>query len=284
MRISSPVEIEQRVRGFVQSQLCERIMYKCVSVASRFAFAFAFAAAAWSPASAADLGGYHRSYKDYGEPIVVPPPYFSWTGFYIGGHLGYGWGSSSSRNLPDAGNGDAFNGLDGFNTHPYGWLGGATLGYNWQTDAFVFGFEGDLGYLGIQDTVRNSEGFASAEYGGYGTLTARIGYGQDRWLFYTKGGAAFADIDHRAGAITGGVVDGTDFTKLDEVKTGWALGAGVEYAFQPNMSMKIEYLYMDFGKDRSGNLDGDVFAHENDIHTVKVGINYSLQRVIEPLK
>ncbi len=259
-------------------------MYRCVSVASRFAFAFAFAAAAWSPASAADLGGYHGGYKDYGEPIVVPPAYFSWTGFYIGGHLGYGWGTSSSKNQPGSGNGDAFNGAGGLTTHPYGWLGGVTLGYNWQTDGFVFGFEGDLGYLGTSESRRNSVAFASADYGGYGTLTTRIGYGEDRWVFYTKGGLAFADIENRAGAITAGAIDSTDFTKIHEVRTGWALGLGAEYAFQPNMSMKIEYLYMDFGKDRSGNLDGDVFGHENDIHTVKVGINYNLQRVVEPLK
>jgi opacity protein-like surface antigen len=48
--------------------------------------------------------------------------------------------------------------------------------------------------------------------------------------------------------------------------------------------MKVEYLYMDFDDDRSGNLDGDVFQHENDIHTLKVGLNYSLQRDFEPLR
>jgi opacity protein-like surface antigen len=48
--------------------------------------------------------------------------------------------------------------------------------------------------------------------------------------------------------------------------------------------MKIEYLYMDFGEDRSTNFDGDDFRHENDIHTVKVGLNYSLQRIYDPLK
>jgi outer membrane immunogenic protein len=261
-------------------------MSKCVLVASRVVFAFALSAAAWGPASAADLGKYNRSYKDkeYSDPIVVPASLFSWTGFYIGGSLGYGWGSSSSRNVPGSGAGDAFDGLDGFNVHPYGWMGGATLGYNWQTDGFVFGLEGDLGYLGAEDRQSNSGGFASTEYGGYGTLTARIGYGEDRWLFYTKGGLAFADIENRAGALPGGSVVADDFTKDRDVKTGWALGAGVEFAFQQDLSMKVEYLYMDFGDSHSGNIDGDVFRHENHIHTLKVGLNYSLQRVIEPLR
>jgi outer membrane immunogenic protein len=261
-------------------------MWKCVFVASRLAFAFAFMAAAWGPASAADLGrdrGYKDYSKDYGDPIVVPA-YFSWTGFYIGGHLGYGWGTSSSFNNPDLGNGDAFDGADGFSINPNGGLAGVSLGYNWQTDAFVFGVEGDLGYLGADDGDRNALGFANAEYGVYGTLTARIGYAEDRWMFYAKGGLAFADIENNAGAIAGGVVTAADFTHAHEVRAGWALGAGVEFAFQRDLSMKIEYLYMDFEGDRSTNIDGDVFGHENDIHTVKVGLNYSLQRVIEPLK
>ena len=260
-------------------------MWKRVSVASRLVFASAFMAAAWSPVGAADLGKYRRGgYKDYGDPIVVPSSYFSWTGFYIGGHLGYGWGTSSSYNMPGVGNGDAFDGLDGFKFRPNGVLGGVSLGYNWHTDAFVIGFEGDIGYLAVDETEETSAGFATAEYSGYGTLAARAGYGGDRWLGYVKAGVAFADIENQAGAISGGAKDVTDFTKLHEVRTGWALGGGVEYAFQPNMSMKIEYLYMDFGDESSINADGDRFNHENDIHTLKVGVNYSFQHVIEPLK
>ena len=95
------------------------------------------------------------------------------------------------------------------------------------------------------------------EYGGYGTLTGRLGYADDRWLFYAKGGLALANIENTAGAFTGGDIDPSDFTSLDETRAGWTLGVGVEYAFQRDLSMKIEYLYMDFGADRSSNFDGD---------------------------
>jgi len=256
-------------------------MWKSVYVASRTAFAFAFLAAAWSPAGAADLGTYDRSYKDYGDPIVVPAGYFSWTGFYIGAHLGYGWGSTSVE-----GSSGAFSGpVSGFDLDPSGWIGGGTIGYNWQTDSFVFGVEGDLGYIGAEDSAGNAFGFANTEYGGYGTLTGRIGYSENRWLFYAKGGLALAEIDTEAGALTaGGAIDASDYTQEHDIETGWALGVGVEHAFQQNMSLKVEYLYMDFGEYETGNFDGDVFDHENDIHTLKVGFNYSLQRVREPLK
>jgi outer membrane immunogenic protein len=259
-------------------------MYKYRFVASRLVLAFAALALVRSPAGAADLTPYRGGgYKDYGEPIVVPH-LFSWTGFYIGAHLGYGWGNSSSFNVPTAGGGDAFDGpIDGIETSPSGWLGGLTLGYNYHLDNIVIGVEADLGYIGAEEGEANAFGFQDTEYGGYGTLTARLGYTEDRWLFYVKGGLAFASITTEAGAITGGAIDPSDYTFQDEVKTGWALGIGVEHAIQTNISIKAEYLYMDFGEDRSGNFDGDTFSHEHDLHTLKVGLNYNLQRVIEPL-
>lgn len=262
-------------------------MYKYRSVASRLVLAFAALAHLPNLAEAADLGTYRDrgGYKDYGEPIVVPQ-LFSWTGLYVGAHLGYGWGSSSSFNVPEVGNGDAFNGpIDGIETSPSGWLGGVTVGYNYQLDNIVVGVEADLGYLGLESSDGNAFGFQDVEYGGYGTLTARLGYTEDRWLFYVKGGLAFADVMTEAGAFTGGgAIDPSDYTLQDEIKTGWALGLGVEHAIQSNISIKAEYLYMDFGEDRSGNFDGDTFSHEHDIHTLKIGFNYSLQGVVEPLK
>jgi outer membrane immunogenic protein len=255
-------------------------MRKCVVAVSRMALACILSAAAAIPAGAADLDKYNRNQRDYDDDtIVVPRSYFSWTGLYVGGHLGFGWGSSSTHNLPDAGNGDGFDGADGFVVQPFGWLAGVSVGYNWQYDEVVFGLEADLGYLGAEDSQENALAFTKAEYGVYGTLTGRIGYADDRWMFYGKGGLAFANIENSAGAFTAG-----DFTSLSEVRAGWTLGAGVEYAFQKDLSMKIEYLYMDFGEDHSGNFEEDRFSHENDIHTIKVGLNYSLQRVYEPLK
>jgi outer membrane immunogenic protein len=258
-------------------------MRKCVCVASRIAFACALYGASLAPVAAADLGGY----PDYRPPrqndgIVVPAVYFTWTGLYLGGNLGYGWGSTSSKNGPGS------NGYDGaydsFVLHPYGLLGGAQIGYNWQTDTFLFGLEADAGYLGTNDAKRTSTGFADTDYGGYGTLTARIGYADSRWLLYTKGGLAFANITNQAGAISGGAEDLTDKTTKDELQLGWTIGGGMEYAFRPDWSMKIEYLYMDFGDVNSTNVDGDLFIHDNSLHTVKVGFNYRLQDAYEPLK
>jgi len=233
------------------------------------------------PARPADLDWRSdRGMKD--EPIFVPRYRFSWTGFYIGGHVGYGWGDSATTNVEVTG---FDGGADGFDVQPSGWMGGLQAGYNWQVDALAFGIEADFGLLGASDEQRNAAAFAETDYGGYGTLTARLGFVEDRWLFYIKGGLALANIENRAGALTvGGVIVPEDLTETDELQAGWAIGGGAEYAFQPNWSMKIEYLYMDFGEDTSGNFDGDTFRHDNDIHTVKVGVNYRIQAVQEPLR
>lgn len=92
----------------------------------------------------------------------------------------------------------------------------------------------------------------------------------DTALLYVKGGLALARIQNEAGAV--GVP--TDFTSSSGVRTGWTIGGGLEYALNRQWSVKGEYLYMDFGDTRSGNLDGDTFEHSNTIHTFKVGLNY----------
>jgi len=58
------------------------------------------------------------------------------------------------------------------------------------------------------------------------------------------------------------------------------LGAGVEFAFTNNISGKVEYNYMDFGK-RSVQFDTSAFtltpfemSLRQSMHLVKVGLNY----------
>ncbi len=238
---------------FVASSLC---LFSCVMTGGERAIA-------------ADLDWRtDRSMKD--EPIVVPRYNFSWTGFYLGGNLGYSWGTSSSS----PGIGNAFDGFGGFVIHPSGWIGGIQGGYNWQFDNVLVGFEADLGALGADDEQHTANKFAEAEYGGYGTLTGRLGLVDDRWLFYFKGGLALADIENRAGALNSGAIVGTDLTDTEATRLGYAVGGGAEYAFNPNWSMKIEYQYLDFGEDSSRNADGDSFDHDNSLHSVKVGVNY----------
>jgi outer membrane immunogenic protein len=224
-----------------------------------------------APALAADLdwrGG--GSLKD--EPVYVPRYRFSWTGFYLGVNAGYAWGDSSTFSE------EGFGAADGFVVQPSGWQGGIQGGYNWQVENLVLGIEADLGLLGADAGESSGLAFVETDYGAFGDLTARLGWAEDRWLFSVKGGLAIANIETRAG------VSGGDVTDNDETHAGWTLGAGVEYAFQPDWSLKIEYMYMDFGEDTSSNAAGDAFRHDNDLHSIKVGVNYRFQPMQEPLR
>jgi outer membrane immunogenic protein len=254
-----------------------------------------------APLLAADLREpYAGSLKD--APVYAAP--FSWTGFYIGVHAGYGWGDSSvgdggtklgPNNTPPFGAFSCGPALTGnycnnpFELEPEGWLGGVQLGANWQRGRLVLGVEGDIGYLGIDeesvlDRPFDDQDFASVEYGWYGTLTGRIGVALDRSLLYVKGGLAVARIEMEAADIDGGNIFEGSHVSTSDTQLGWALGVGLEHALSDRLSVKAEYLYMDFGSDTVRSPDGDIYEHEHQIHTAKIGLNYRLTSEAEPLK
>src|SRR5271155_4236849 len=76
-------------------------------------------------------------------PPPPPPPAWSWTGFYVGGNVGYGWGSSSV-NATFVDTAGIFLSTGSTTVHPDGVIGGGQIGYNWQSGNWVPGFEADI--------------------------------------------------------------------------------------------------------------------------------------------
>jgi outer membrane immunogenic protein len=221
----------------------------------RFLFAVGaglMAATMASPSFAADLPR-----PVYKAPIYVAP--FSWTGFYVGINGGYGWGKSSWTNAAVS--------TSDFTVK--GPLIGGTVGYNLQTGSWVWGLEADLDASFIKGSTTATAlcGAAGCETRNrwLGTGRGRIGYAWDRFLPYITGGAAFGDIKMTNGA---GVSE-------NKSKLGYALGAGVEYAFLGAWSAKVEYLYVDLGKANCGvatcGISTDVKFNS---HLAKIGVNY----------
>jgi outer membrane immunogenic protein len=178
---------------------------------SGVALAALFAAA---PAYAADVPV--RQQQPYYK--AAPAPVFNWSGFYFGGHVGYGWGDTTVA-------GD----VDGF-------LGGLQAGYNWQFSRnVVFGIEGDISGT----DMNNSPAFGHVDY--LGTLRARLGYAWDRSMLYGTGGLAW----NRSSNLG-----------FHDTDTGYALGLGFEWAFAPSWSAKVEYMYYNFDNVTTiGNTD-----------------------------
>jgi outer membrane immunogenic protein len=213
-------------------------------------------------AHAADL-----SRPVYKAPPPPPPlPVFSWTGCYIGGHIGGGWGHKTVS-APTLAPGISVSG----NTS--GFLGGGQVGCDYQfAPNWVVGIEG-AGSAGdingdINATIFGVNGTGHARSDWLASATGRLGWGWDRWLFYAKGGVAWVGDKYSAD-----VPLFLEHLEASETRTGWTIGGGVEWAFWNAWSAKLEYDYYDFGT-RTLSFSGTIFA----IPEIVPGINIS-QRI-----
>jgi outer membrane immunogenic protein len=193
-----------------------------------------------------------------------PPPVFSWTGWYIGGNAGYGWGSSSNPSVAT----DPFDSL-GFagvvtpmggnmfpSLRPQGFIGGGQIGYDWQANPnWVVGFVTDFQGASIQASGTNQLAGAlsgiteslSQRLDYLGTVRARTGLAVNNWLFYGSGGFAYGNvqstINYNDPVLTGATVTGSQ----SDTRVGWAAGGGINYAMTPNWIIGVDYLHYDLG-------------------------------------
>jgi outer membrane immunogenic protein len=182
------------------------------------------------PAVAADIGGGTA-------PSTVTG--YSWAGTFFGLNAGYEWGRTS-----------------GIGARPAGGAGGAQVGYNWQTGAFVFGGETDLQFSGAGDT------FGPWQFSNpwFGSVRGRAGFAMNNVMFYATAGLSYGGLRAQLAAAS-------------ETKNlgGWAAGAGVEVGLSGNWSARAEYLFMDLS-DRGYVLTGTNVGFESGL--MRFGVNY----------
>jgi len=180
---------------------------------------------------------------------MPPSPYYTqqqpylagtWAGPYIGGTLGYEWGTVS--NNP---------------TNPSGVTGGVEGGFNWQRGNFVYGAEADINLSGAEDT------FSPWQFSNpwFGTVRGRAGVAINNVLIYGTAGLAYGELT----ADTSG--------NLSESHTsfGWVAGGGAEVGFAPHWSAKAEWLYMDLA-DKSFSVTGTNNGLAANL--LRLGVNY----------
>jgi len=248
---------------------------------------FAAAAFCGAPALAADLPTKAPAYS----PAPAP---FSWSGFYDG--VNAGWVGSANNNVSVTGT----NGFDvavasGAFPNPLplrydGFIVGGQVGYNLQAGNWVYGLETDIQWSGAKDnfsTLTQVTGFvpittsASRELDWFGTFRGRLGVAMDRTLLYVTGGLAYGETKLALGAIALAAAPPLNVTSASsQTSAGWTLGGGMEWAFQNNWSVKIEYLYVDLGKSTTTfsytSIGGTqtLTAHsQNTDNIVRVGVN-----------
>jgi len=206
--------------------------------------ATALATAAVSSVSAADLPARAA------PPVFAAVPVFTWTGFYVGGNLGWGWRDDDNETVVLTGPGipaglvgtlNFDNGNDG------NFTGGGQIGYNYQIGSFVIGAEADIQWIDTDDNDAvfvPGPGFAGTFVPGqfennadwWGTVRLRAGVAFDRFLVYATGGLAYT-----------------------EDNTGWTAGGGVEWALPVNwfgssaVTLGLEGLWVSIDQDDDNN-------------------------------
>lgn len=196
---------------------------------------------------------------------------FSWTGLYIGGQVGGGWNRASGMDPTMPADGWASERGSGF-------LAGGQLGFNYQIGSVVLGAEGSYAWSGVKISdggpFAGGAGLTVVDKNDYiATAAGRVGYAFDRVLVFGKGGAAWTRDKLDANDGIGGTGSGS-FNR-----TGWVAGAGVEYAFLQNWSVKLEYNYLGFGPvnelpTTAGGLGVTPAVVKLDIQTVLLGVNF----------
>lgn len=204
---------------------------------------------------------------------VYKAPAFSWTGCYVGGHVGGIWGDKDWT-LRTGGANDPLGGHSADS-----WLGGAQAGCNYEfANRFVIGIQGDYAWTdakGSHVDLSNAAVTDNTRMKSLASVTGRVGYDWNRFLGYVKGGAAWVR-DEYTGTLT---ASGAFSDSAKETRAGWTAGVGGEYAFTNNISAFVEYNYYDFGKRQLTFLDSagavtDLIDIKQTASVVKGGVNF----------
>jgi outer membrane immunogenic protein len=267
-------------------------------------------------ASAADLPA--RTYTK--APAIVDPAY-NWTGFYVGVNAGYGWSDPTVSFVPNDVNalastcGGAFGGTCALpmSYDIRGALGGLQAGYNWQMSRWLLGVETDIDAAGIKGSGTNpafslggtpSNFLETQKVDWFGTARARLGFlPTANLLLYGTGGFAYGRVvENTSLNSSAGTNVGTGpfsffcttgpncfVGSSSRIATGWTAGAGFEYAFWKNVSVKAEYLFVNLGNGDRTNVaaaatqaPGDIPSSFTAVHSatefnvVRLGLNVKL--------
>ena len=238
-----------------------------------------------SGAGAADL-----PVKARPMPVAAAPVY-SWTGCYVGAHVGWGRGRhnhTQSNFASFSGGSNVLSAASG-RADSSGGLFGGQVGCNYQfASNWVVGIQGDIAGTNlngqVQDALRalvdpDTRNIVGVKTDWLSSVTGRIGYTfyANQGMFYAKGGGAWVhniwdlhDTFKDYGAAT-----------ASETRTGWTVGGGIEWKFTQNWSGFAEYNYYSFGGDKILAVDTAGAAtirtftsNKQEISTVKIGVNY----------
>jgi len=231
--------------------------------------------------------------RTYTKAPVYVEPVYNWTGFYLGGNIGYSWGRSNDTSTLTNAAGTVLLATSD-KTDLNGIVGGGQIGYNWQMQSWVWGLEADIQGTGekgsrafsftpiINVAVLPAIPFAlTQKIDWFGTVRGRAGIlVSPKVLLYATGGLAYGEVNS---SETVGVLVPSAFSK-SSTNVGWTVGAGIEGAIGGSWTAKLEYLYVDLGT-ASGSFtlpSTNIISYSSKItdNIVRVGINYRFDSAV----
>ena len=241
---------------------------------------------------------------------ALPEPAYDYSGCFVGGYFGGTAASNLDATDPastggavpagtfyNAPNANAANG--GAYRVPFKMtpIGGGTLGCNWHAvgSRIVWGAEGETGYMRLHASAIdpyseafNNDTFDDTVIGNwYGAIAGRAGWAADRALFYAKAGVGFTGLKSTVsdGCNAAPCGPGLLSASSSSTRAFWVAGAGIEWAWTGNWTLKMEYLFLGLNESYAvcggggGSVSGSTFCSNHSlggVHTTKLGLNFKL--------
>jgi high affinity Mn2+ porin len=237
-------------------------------------------------AQAADLPG---AMATKAPPLPVA---YDWSGFYVGGHVGYALGGSNFSATQGAGLPNLFGSVNFSNAYNLStgdgsYLFGLQAGYDTMTASrWLLGVVTDVSFPSF---VGGNSTIASGTIGAVnyldqvefsGDVRGRIGYAPGNWFFYATGGFAFSydqlTRTQLAGTM-GGAGPGTIENLFLVPRVGGVVGAGVEVVLAPHWTAQLEYLFTDYANHSvTFPAAPQSFDSNLTLSELRLGLNYRL--------
>ena len=235
-----------------------------------------------SGAAAADLD------RSVAAVPAISPQLYDWSGFYLGGHLGYQWGktnftvaNTANPGVPiDGGSQSIAQRIDSY-TESGSWLVGAQAGFNHMfANRVIVGGVADFSASAFPNYNNLNTGGVSTILGGTetynenifdsGTFRGKVGYAPGNWMVYATGGLAWAYNQRNINDSNTGAALTSYRARL-----GYAIGGGVEMPFIPHWTAFLEFMYNNYAKSSvTYPTEGQKFNSNISSEQVKFGLNY----------
>jgi outer membrane immunogenic protein len=228
----------------------------------------------------------------------------NWTGPYIGINAGGSWGQPQSKTIVQKSD-DLYFGPDDVpnlanagaqSVSSSGFSGGGQIGYNRQIGGLVWGLESSIsanGFRGSKTSKPTPSAYIATDYTVQAgvqndwlwTVRPRLGITSGRLLAYVTGGLAVGNIKATLG-YREAAQQATASASVEDVKTGWVVGAGLELLLTQNWSLKSEVMRVDLGTvstttnnvtfANGAKFPGSVLKQSVDFqeNIVTIGLNY----------